>query len=83
MIVKVPREGRPFNRENVVDALVDFGFTDFEAVGIYARGLEFQVLLEHQRDADTLSQMGYIEIKSVKGNFGCPVRKKTHSVGTR
>ena len=47
VIIKVPREGRPFNRENVVDALVDFGFTDFEAVERYARGLEFQVLLEH------------------------------------
>ena len=77
VIVKVPREGRPFTRENVVEALIDFGLTEFEAVGRFARGLEFQVLFEHQRDADTLAEMGYIEISNARGDFGCATRKFT------
>ena len=77
VIVKMPREGRPFTRENVVEALIDFGLTEFEAVGRFARGLEFQVLFEHQRDADTLAEMGYIEISNARGDFGWATRKFT------
>ena len=75
VIIKVPREGRPFRREHIVDALIDFQFVDWEAVGRFPRGLEFQVLMGKKSDADTLSEMGYIEVENEKGNFACHTRK--------
>ena len=77
VIVKVPREKRPFNRENVVDALLGYGI-EFEAVGRFSRGLEFQVLLENRSDADRLAKEGYMEISNMRGLLcGCVVRKFT------
>ena len=77
VIVKVPYEQRPFSRENVVKALLSYGL-DFEAVGRFSRGLEFQVLLENRSDADGLARKGYMEISNVKGVLcGCILRKFT------
>ena len=77
VIVKVPRENRPFARENVVDALLGYGI-DFEAVGRFSRGLEFQVLLEKKSEADRLATKGYMEISNTRGLLcGCVVRKFT------
>ena len=74
VIVKVPRENRPVNRENVVDALLGYGI-EFEAVGRFSRGLEFQVLLENRSDADRLAKERYMEISNMRGLLcGCVVR---------
>ena len=73
VIVKVPRENRPFNRENVVDALLGYGI-EFEAMGRFSGGLEFQVLLENRSDADRLAKEGYMEISNMRGlPCGCVV----------
>ena len=58
-----------------MDALIDFQFVDWEAVGRFSRGLEFQVLMEKKSDADTFCVMGYIEVGNEKGNFACHTRK--------
>ena len=75
VIIKVPREGRPFGREHIVDALTDFQFVEWEVVGWFSRGLEFQVLMEKKSDADTLCEMGYIEVGNEEENFACHTRK--------
>ena len=56
LIVKVPRENHPFNRDTV-DALSWYGI-GFEAVGRFPRGLEFQVFLEDRSDTDGLAKEG-------------------------
>ena len=77
IIVKVPRENHPFAKENVAEALLGYGI-DFEAVGRFSRGLEFQVLLENRSDADRLATKGYMEISNTRGLLcGCVVRKFT------
>ena len=74
VIISIPREVRPVQRENIVEALVDFQFFDWEAVGRFGRGLEFQVLLEHKADAQTMAEMGHIEIVTERGTFVCSTR---------
>ena len=74
VIISIPREARPVQRENIVEALVDFQFFDWEAVGRFGRGLVFQVLLERKADAQTMAEMGHIEIVTERGTFGCSTR---------
>ena len=78
VIVKMPREQRPFTRDGVVDALLRYGYHDFEAVERFSRGLEFHVLLEKEEDADHMSSRGFLEVKNTRGIIcGCVVRKFT------
>ena len=68
VIVKMPRDQRPFTRDGVVDSLLRYGYHDFEAVGRFSRGLEFQVLLEKEVDADHMSSRGFLEVKNARGH---------------
>ena len=48
------------------------------AVGRFSRGLEFQVLLEKEVDADHMSSRGFLEVKNARGIIcGCVLRKFT------
>ena len=72
----MPRDQRPFTRDGVIDALLQYGYHDFEAVGRFSRGLEFQVLMEKEVDADHMSSRGILEVKNARGIIcGCVVRK--------
>ena len=78
VILKIPREQRPFTKDGVVDALLRYGHHDFEAVGRFSRCMEFQVLLEKEFHAEHMSSRGFLEVKNARGIIcGCVVRKFT------
>ena len=54
IVVRGPRENRPFDREHVVEAMLCYGI-DFEAMGRFWMGVEFQILLENRSDTDRLT----------------------------
>ena len=74
IIISIPREARPVHREHIVEAFGEFWLFDWEAVGRFGRGLEFQVLLEHKADAQTMAEMGHIEVVNERGTFGSSTR---------
>ena len=78
VILKMSREQRPLTRDGIVDALFRYGYLDFEAVGRFSRGLEFQVLREKEADAEHMSSKGFLEVKNARGIIsGCVMRKFT------